>query len=136
MRKTFLFNSVLAAALFIPVQIYAHGDEDHKHEEKHHHDKGPHNGVVEELSNGNHIEAVREGGKVTFFVLGKDGQGTVSLNLAEGSATIMASGKTEKAPLPAELNNASIKVADKGKVIVLLNLKIQDKSSSVKFSFE
>lgn len=93
MKKTFLFNSVLAAALFIPVQIYAHGKEDHKHEEKHHHDKGSHNGMVEELSNGTHLEAVREEGKVTFFVLSKDGKGATSLKLAEGSATVMASGK-------------------------------------------
>lgn len=132
MFKRLSSSLVLVSGLLFALPLFAGSG--------HSHPKGPNGGDVKEFGSKHHIEATREGAKVSIYLL--DGEGTGSASIAKhsgGTVTVIAPGKSqEKTEIKADgpFSNSSVSVPASGKVTVLVVLKVNGKGMSAKFSFK
>lgn len=127
-----IFKAIFAMALAVGSTLTL-ADTDHAH------DQGPHGGDVKTLGAKHHIEAVRKGAVVSLFVLDGEGKKEAAISNHNGvTVTVVAPGATqEKIELKAgqEFAKVEAKAPEKGKVMVLVSVKLDGKAKNVKFGF-
>lgn len=128
------FELALGAFLVAaPVAIHAgvaRGAEDHAHA------KGPHGGDVKTLGK-YHLEGVRAGEALTFYLLADDGKAAATIEKVDGGTiTVLAGKSNDKTEIPTgPFSELSAKAPATGKVTALLALKVAGNPLSAKFVF-
>lgn len=106
----------------------------------HPHSKGPHGGVVGGFGDKYHMEAVRSGDKVSFYLLGDDGKSAATIAKHEGGTIVLIiPGKgQEKTEIPAgtSFSEVSAPASGKGKITATVKLKVGGKMISGKFGLK
>lgn len=129
MLKNLISNVALVIGLLATPVAMAEG---------HPHEKGPHGGDVKGFGK-YHMEGVRHGDKATFYVLAEDGKTSASVPKYDGGiVTVIAPGKAQdKTDIAAGSNfsEASAKLPATGKATVLVTIREDGKTYSVKFNF-
>ncbi len=119
------------SSVILSVNLFAGSD--------HTHGSGPHGGIVKEFGSKNHLEAVRKGEQISFYVLDAEGEKSAKISKhSGGSITVAGVGKApEKKSITSgsEFNEESVKGPAKGKVTAIVNLGIEGKNTTAKFSF-
>lgn len=130
MIKSLLTKAALVLGLFGGGAVVM-GADDHTH------DKGPHGGIVAGFGDKFHMEAVRSGDKVSFYLL--DGDGKSGATIAKhkgGTITLIIPGKGQKKteiPAGGPFSEVSAPASGKGKITATVKLNVDGKTISGKF---